>query len=138
MSGESLAWRDTADSIFASFGDVVRVAVVSTYAGTTNYDTVTGQMVKTRTDVDTVLVPLNYNFKLFGREKYQDLDKTLLVRGSDFSAIIDPGAIVTVYKEDGTTLENTYVVIQSESEDAGTGALQNLHVRKAAQTLTFV
>lgn len=116
---ESQAWRDTADEIFASFGDVVKDATVTKYSPGA-YDAATGTQAQTATTIETRAVPTAKSRDYIAvRDSYSSDLRPFMVRGSDFSAR-PPVNAEFVYDPDGAN--ETYKILRVEADDAGVGA----------------
>jgi len=130
---EVAAWKETANSIFAAFGDVVKDALVREYSDTTSYDDVTGRMAKTAADTATKLVWTGGASKFKSIDMIKDGDLIATVRGSDFSAPIKLGVEVQIGAAPWDADRETWTVIQIAEDDAGVGAIYLLHLSTQGQ-----
>lgn len=130
--GESAEWRNTANEIFASFGDVIKDAVVVRELKTTTFNENTGtysfstQQISTKVALGKNYDQLRgYNFRSREPDLYEEGDFTGMLRGSDFYGVWlpKPNDKLTITYEDSST--ETFRIKRTWPDEAGTYAIIN-------------
>jgi len=122
MAGESAEWREMADGILDSFGDVVKDAtIVRQVQGA--YNSSKGAFDQTETLIETRIVPSKRTREFIAEKGSVAKDfNAYLVRGSDFlNNPIESGDYLRI----GTT---DHLVDSTEDKSAGTSALFKIFV----------
>lgn len=113
--------------MFASGGDVIKDATLTSESETATYDDETGQFEKSTSTVETKLLWTDGKSHFNNLEIVKENDLTCMVRGSDFQSAGPPevGNRLSITGDD-----TVYRVIQVGHKDSGTGAFYYLHLRK--------
>jgi len=126
---EIAEWKNTANSIFAAFGDVVKDAIVRELSNDTTYDDTTGTMAKVPVDTATKLVWTGGKNKFDNVDAFKEGDLVATLRGSDFAAPLKLGSEVQLGSDPWDGTRETWVVHQIKEDDAGVGAYFIVHLR---------
>jgi len=121
MAGESQAWKDTADDIFLSFGDVVSDALVVAKSNGV-YDSASGGYTEVESTIATKVVAGKRSKEFVQRN---DTNSTkfdaFVLRGSDFSSPPRAGQILRIGGVDK-------LITEVEPDSAQTGAYYRVYV----------
>lgn len=124
---EAQGWRDSARSMFASFGDVVINADILGQTGRV-YDRTLGKFRGTVEATTVPMVPETKKNKLTNPDKWADGDALFLVGTFDLDKRLKSGLTFSWTDPiDQTTRQMK--IVQVAEEDAGVGAIAYVHLR---------